>query len=384
MRQRIPLALAVKCRSIEVVVLVLPMQTLLPPWSRVSVLLPIVDVRRGPFQRRQWHGKADSRLLRIASTRSAWRRSRGRRSASLGTRQCHLCRRSRLLGTPTSRRGRLEHDRILAICSSADSRPAALAPIQAVLAMKLSLASPLLRLEVLVLADQTRKHQDRSEVIPVADHLDTAWDASQRGSLTAMDQLPPCASQGLSASQRLVTPLLAPSWSSLLLEFAQWALSIVPSDWWALKYCQKVSTSLVPEELSQVLDTPSAVELSVRVIVTVGGPNSRPWQRHLRWVLPCRRSREPQGWVHPRRLDESHHKCLQIPLAAAENHLLCPVKAILGLVDIFGKDKCFGDTPVFQVPDGNGSFTPILRHKFDLWFKPVSYTHLTLPTTPYV
>ena len=58
-----------------------------------------------------------------------------------------------------------------------------------------------------------------------------------------------------------------------------------------------------------------------------------------------------------------------IPLAAAANPLLCPVKAILGLVEIYGKDKCYGNTPIFQVPDGNGAFKVLLRHKFDKWFK---------------
>ena len=59
----------------------------------------------------------------------------------------------------------------------------------------------------------------------------------------------------------------------------------------------------------------------------------------------------------------------QIPLAAASNPLLCPVKAILGLVAIYGKNRCFGNRPIFQVPDGNGNFKVILRHKFDAWFK---------------
>ena len=59
----------------------------------------------------------------------------------------------------------------------------------------------------------------------------------------------------------------------------------------------------------------------------------------------------------------------EIPLAAASNPLLCPVKAILGLVEIYGKDKCYGNRPIFQAPDGNGGFKVIQRHKFDSWFK---------------
>ena len=58
-----------------------------------------------------------------------------------------------------------------------------------------------------------------------------------------------------------------------------------------------------------------------------------------------------------------------IPLAAAENPLLCPVKAILDLVNVYGKPHCCGRTPVFQIPDGFGSFTTVLRHKYDVWFR---------------
>ena len=58
-----------------------------------------------------------------------------------------------------------------------------------------------------------------------------------------------------------------------------------------------------------------------------------------------------------------------IPLAAASNPLLCPVKSILALVKIYGKKHCCGPTPVFQTPNEDGSFTPVMRHKFDRWFK---------------
>ena len=59
----------------------------------------------------------------------------------------------------------------------------------------------------------------------------------------------------------------------------------------------------------------------------------------------------------------------EIPLAAAEDPLVCPVKAIFALIDIYGKHRCFGNTPVFQVPDHKGGFKPILREKFNRWFK---------------
>ena len=58
-----------------------------------------------------------------------------------------------------------------------------------------------------------------------------------------------------------------------------------------------------------------------------------------------------------------------VPLAAAENPLLCPVRAIMSLVDVYGKDKCFGCTPVFKVPDRTGKFVPLSRAKYDFWFK---------------
>ena len=58
-----------------------------------------------------------------------------------------------------------------------------------------------------------------------------------------------------------------------------------------------------------------------------------------------------------------------IPLASADNPLLCPVRAILGLVGIYGKDHCCGKVPVFQIPDGLGGFSVVLRHKFDVWFR---------------
>ena len=57
-----------------------------------------------------------------------------------------------------------------------------------------------------------------------------------------------------------------------------------------------------------------------------------------------------------------------ISLAKASNPLLCPVKAILRLVDIYGKHRCYGNRPIFQVPDGDGAFKVIMRHKFDKWF----------------
>ena len=58
-----------------------------------------------------------------------------------------------------------------------------------------------------------------------------------------------------------------------------------------------------------------------------------------------------------------------VPLAAAENELLCPVKAVQNLIKLYGKENCRGSTPVFKIPDGNGNFTVVQRHKYDWWFK---------------
>ena len=58
-----------------------------------------------------------------------------------------------------------------------------------------------------------------------------------------------------------------------------------------------------------------------------------------------------------------------IPLAAADDKRLCPVKAVLSLIDIYGKKNCTGSKPVFKIPDEAGDFTVVQRHKFDWWFR---------------
>ena len=73
--------------------------------------------------------------------------------------------------------------------------------------------------------------------------------------------------------------------------------------------------------------------------------------------------------VHKSKTNQFGERVHEIPLAAAENPLLCPVKAVFALIDVYGKHRCFGNTPVFQLPDGKGGFTPVLREKFDRWFK---------------
>ena len=71
-----------------------------------------------------------------------------------------------------------------------------------------------------------------------------------------------------------------------------------------------------------------------------------------------------------------------VPLAAASNPLLCPVKAILSLVDIYGKKSCSGPVPVFKIPDRTGKFVPVTRTKYDLWFK-ARLSHMGLNSSFY-
>jgi hypothetical protein len=59
----------------------------------------------------------------------------------------------------------------------------------------------------------------------------------------------------------------------------------------------------------------------------------------------------------------------EIPLAATADSSLCPVKAIMSLVDIFDRDHCYGCNPVFQFLGAHGKLAPVVRHKYDFWFK---------------
>ena len=73
--------------------------------------------------------------------------------------------------------------------------------------------------------------------------------------------------------------------------------------------------------------------------------------------------------VHKSKNNQFGERVHEIPLAAADNPLVCPVRAVLALVDVYGKDECFGDKPVFRLPDANGRLAPVLRDKFNRWFK---------------
>ena len=72
----------------------------------------------------------------------------------------------------------------------------------------------------------------------------------------------------------------------------------------------------------------------------------------------------------------------EVPLAASRHPQLCPVKAIFKLVSIYGKDHCCGRTPVFQAPRDDGSFVPVSRDKFSLWFKD-RLSHMGLDSSAY-
>ena len=60
----------------------------------------------------------------------------------------------------------------------------------------------------------------------------------------------------------------------------------------------------------------------------------------------------------------------QVPLARNDDcPLLCPVRALARLRQIIGDQNIGPDTPLFQTRDFQGNLRPILRHKFDNWFK---------------
>ena len=60
----------------------------------------------------------------------------------------------------------------------------------------------------------------------------------------------------------------------------------------------------------------------------------------------------------------------KIPLAQNDEcPLLCPVRALALLRSIVGDHNITPDTPLFQTRDFAGNLRPILRHKFDSWYK---------------
>ena len=60
----------------------------------------------------------------------------------------------------------------------------------------------------------------------------------------------------------------------------------------------------------------------------------------------------------------------EVPLAQNDEcPLLCPVRALALLRSIIGEANITADTPLFQTRDFDGNLRPILRHKFDRWYK---------------
>ena len=60
----------------------------------------------------------------------------------------------------------------------------------------------------------------------------------------------------------------------------------------------------------------------------------------------------------------------RIPLAQNDEcPLLCPVRALALLRSIVGDQNITADTPLFQTRDFAGNLRPILRHKYDNWYK---------------
>ena len=49
--------------------------------------------------------------------------------------------------------------------------------------------------------------------------------------------------------------------------------------------------------------------------------------------------------------------------------MLCPVRAIATLRSIVGDQNITADTPLFQTKDFAGNLPPVMRHKYDGWFK---------------
>ena len=59
----------------------------------------------------------------------------------------------------------------------------------------------------------------------------------------------------------------------------------------------------------------------------------------------------------------------KVPLAQNDDcPILCPVRALALLRSLVGDQNITADTPLFQTRGFDGSFRPVLRHKFEAWF----------------
>ena len=60
----------------------------------------------------------------------------------------------------------------------------------------------------------------------------------------------------------------------------------------------------------------------------------------------------------------------EVPLAQNDAcPLLCPVRALATLRHIIGEENITADTPLFQTRDYQGNLRPVLRAKYDMWYK---------------
>ena len=67
---------------------------------------------------------------------------------------------------------------------------------------------------------------------------------------------------------------------------------------------------------------------------------------------------------------QSGERRQEVPLAQNDEcPLICPVRALALLRSIIGEENITADTPLFQMRDFQGNLRPILRHKFDRWYK---------------
>ena len=73
--------------------------------------------------------------------------------------------------------------------------------------------------------------------------------------------------------------------------------------------------------------------------------------------------------VHLAKTNQHNARVHVAPLTASDDQLLCPIRALDGLMALYGVSNCGVDTPVFRVPTANGTWAPVYRRKFDRWFR---------------
>ena len=74
--------------------------------------------------------------------------------------------------------------------------------------------------------------------------------------------------------------------------------------------------------------------------------------------------------LHRTKTIQNGERIQQVPLAAnPDSPILCPVRAIAVLRSMVGEENITADTPLFQTRDYHGNLRPILRHKFNDWFR---------------